>query len=264
MAVTDTNKKPRAIGYVRVSTKDQATNGVSIDMQKEKIKQYCDFYDMELVDILEDAGKSGKTLKRPAAQELIKMVDDKTFDALVIYKLDRLGRSVVDLIGFAQTMEKKEIALHSISEKLDTTSSLGRFFFAVLAALAQLERDIIAERTTEALQLKIARGEKIGAHPPVGKMFVGNMVVDDPYSARVLDYLKEWRDDGYSLNEISLRLAAEGFLSSSGKPYCRETLALLLKKHFGVTPRQSRKRKRPELKKMRGKDDPLMPGSIPD
>lgn len=240
--------KPRAIGYVRVSTKDQAENGVSVDMQRQKIQQYCDFYELELVEILEDAGKSGKTLNRPAAQELIAKVNDKSFDALVIYKLDRLGRSVIDLIGLAQQLEKKGIALHSINERLDTTSSLGRFFFAVIAALAQLERDIIAERTAEALQLKIQRGEKIGARPPVGKMFIGDKVVDDPYTSRVIDLIKEFREEGCSMNKIGLKLAAEGFLSSTGKPYCRETLTLLLKKHHGLTVKETRKRKYPPKK----------------
>lgn len=223
-------KKPRAIGYVRVSTKGQADNGVSIDMQREKIRAYCEFYELELVDILEDAGKSGKNMKRPAAQELIKLVEDKAFDALIIYKLDRLGRSVIDLLSFSQLLEKNDVSLHSINEKLDTTSSFGRFFFTVISALAQLERDIISERTREAMDHKRQRGELLGS-APIGKMVVGNLLVDDPETIRIIDLVKDWREEGNSLRQIGNLLAGEGFLSRTGKPYSAETINCILKRN---------------------------------
>ena len=84
----------KAIGYIRVSTEEQAREGISLENQRGKIEAYCQLNDLELTGILEDAGKSGKDLNREVIQALVAIVKAHSFDAVVVYKLDRLSRRV--------------------------------------------------------------------------------------------------------------------------------------------------------------------------
>ena len=87
----------KAVGYIRVSTEEQATQGVSLDAQTEKVRAYASLYDIELVEIITDAGVSAKTIDRPGLSKALAMLEAEEAEALVIVKLDRLTRSVRDL-----------------------------------------------------------------------------------------------------------------------------------------------------------------------
>ena len=156
------------IGYVRVSTEDQAKEGVSLDNQKSKIEAYCQLKDLELSEIVEDAGISAKNLKRPGVQKVLRMARKKQVDAIVVYKLDRIFRSTVDALETTKMFDKWGVSFHSIEETLDTQSAMGRFFFTLTAALAEMERRIIGERTKAALSHKRSRNEKTGGNVPYG------------------------------------------------------------------------------------------------
>ena len=132
-----------AIGYVRVSTEDQAKEGVSLDNQKSKIKAYCQLKDLELREVIEDAGISAKNLRRPGVQKVLRLARGKEIDAVVVYKLDRIFRSTVDALETTKAFDKWGVSFHSIEETLDTRSAMGRFFFTLTAALAEMERRLI-------------------------------------------------------------------------------------------------------------------------
>ena len=138
----------KAIGYVRVSTVMQANEGVSLDAQKAKIKAYCEFNDLELVEIVVDAGKSAKNTDREGLQTCLEKLANGEATELVVFKLDRLSRKVLDVLNLINAIEACGGSLHSISEKLDTSSALGKFFVNMTAALAQLESNQISERVT--------------------------------------------------------------------------------------------------------------------
>jgi len=95
-----------AIGYARVSTEDQAKEGVSLDNQKSKIKAYCQLKDLELREIVEDAGLSAKNLRRPGVQKVLRLARRKEIDAVVVYKLDRIFRSTVDALETTKAFDK--------------------------------------------------------------------------------------------------------------------------------------------------------------
>ena len=137
----------KAIGYIRVSTEGQATEGVSLDAQASKIRAYCELNDFELVEIICDAGKSAKNTDRDGLQQCLTMLSNNEASALVVYKLDRLSRKVLDALNLISEIESHGASLHSIVEKLDTQSALGKFFVNMTAALSQLERDQVSERT---------------------------------------------------------------------------------------------------------------------
>ncbi len=142
----------KTIGYIRVSTDEQAREGISLESQKAKITAYCELNDLELVGIIEDAGKSGKDLNREGIQSLITEIKARRIDAVVVYKLDRLSRRVRDTLSLMDIIEKKNIAFHSITERIDTKSAMGKFFLNIMASMNQWERDTISERTKDALQ----------------------------------------------------------------------------------------------------------------
>lgn len=150
-------KKQNIIGYVRVSTEDQAKEGVSLEMQRDKIMQYCKLREFNLCRIESDEGKSAKDLNRPGIHKILAAVkkDDTKYTGIVVYKLDRIFRSTQDALSMTKKLQEKGIGFFSIQENLDTASAMGKFFFTILAALAQMERELISERTVAALkQLK--------------------------------------------------------------------------------------------------------------
>ena len=122
----------RAVGYIRVSTTGQAKDGFKLPMQESKIRAYCELNELDPIDIIADAGVSGKNLTgRRGAQELISLIERRKIDAVVIYKLDRLGRKTRDLLEISDLLKKKNVALHSLTEKLDTSTPLGQFYFTI-------------------------------------------------------------------------------------------------------------------------------------
>jgi DNA invertase Pin-like site-specific DNA recombinase len=117
-----------AIGYIRVSTEDQAKEGVSLDSQRAKIQAYCDLKDLELREVIEDAGISAKNLRRPGAQKVLKLTRKKEIDAVVVYKLDRFFRSTIDALETTKAFDKWGVSFHSIEETLDTRSAMEGSF----------------------------------------------------------------------------------------------------------------------------------------
>lgn len=153
----------KVIAYTRVSTTDQA-NGVSLEAQTAKLTAYAALYDLTIVETIEDAGESAKSLHRPGLQRALGMLKRGEADGLVIVKLDRLTRSVADwqtlIDGYFGERAGKQ--LMSVSDSIDTRTAAGRLVLNVLLSVAQWERETTAERTREALRHKIRNGERVG------------------------------------------------------------------------------------------------------
>ena len=152
----------RAIGYVRVSTDGQADHGVSLEMQRTKVEAYAGLHDLALVEVICDEGWSAKSLQRPGVQQMLARVEAGEVAAVVVVKLDRLSRRTRDVLDLVERFERANVALHSIQESLDTKSAIGRFVLRTLASLAEMERDLISERTKDALAHVKAQGKRLG------------------------------------------------------------------------------------------------------
>lgn len=147
-------------GYVRVSSRSQ-----NYDLQVESIKAFCKVRDFQLVKVFGDR-QSGKNMDRVEFQKmlstLIEHKNPQKIETLVVTKLDRVGRSVSDLVGFVKLLEENKIDFVTTLESVDTTNSQGRLFFHIMSALAEYERELINERT-EAGRIKyLANGGKMG------------------------------------------------------------------------------------------------------
>lgn len=157
----------KVVGYIRVSTARQATDGVSMEAQEAKIRAWGELAGADEVLIFRDNGISGKiTANRPGLAAALEAVGPGS--ALVVYSLSRLARSTRDALNISELLHKRGADLVSLSEKLDTSSAAGKMIFRVLAVLAEFERDQVSERTRAALQHKRANGEKTGGDVPYG------------------------------------------------------------------------------------------------
>jgi len=224
----------KAIGYVRVSTEDQAREGISLDHQRAKIRAYCELKDFELVSIIEDAGIGAKNLNRPGAQKVIRLAKSKRVDAVVVYKLDRMFRSTIDALETTQQFDKWGVSFHSIQETLDTKSAMGRFFFTLTAGLAEMERGIIGERTRAALKHKKERGEYTGGGIPFGYDITGDgHLVENLAEQKTIRLIRKLKMEGHTLRSICKELEAEGYTTKTGRTHWNSKTVLMILKRAG-------------------------------
>ena len=192
----------KAIGYVRVSTEDQAREGISLDNQESKIRAYADLNGFELVDVIKDEGLSGKTMDRPGMNRINAMIEAGEIEAVIVYKLDRLSRKTIDILNTLDAWEQKNIAFHSITDRIDTKTAAGKFLLTILSALAQMERDLISERTVDALAHKKRIGEWCG-RVPFGYKIEDNRLVEDEEAMKAIKKAKRLRSIGKPYRDIS-------------------------------------------------------------
>ncbi len=206
----------KAVGYIRVSTEEQAREGISLEVQEDKVKKYADLHNLDLVEVIRDEGKSGKDLNREGIQKVISLCKDRSVDHLVVYKMDRLTRRTLDLLTLVEEVFKpNRVQFHSISEKVDTSTAQGKFFLTITGAMAQMERDLISERTREALRYKISQGENVGS-PPLGFLAEDKKLLRIDGEFKVVSYVKSLKRKKLSLRQIANRLNEQGVSTKRG------------------------------------------------
>lgn len=225
----------KVIGYVRVSSEDQAVNGVSLDAQAEKIRVYCVAKDWELVDLVRDEGISAKNLKQPGLQGILDRIPKRNgkrgFDGLVVVKLDRLTRSVGDLAGLNKLFEANHVDLVSIQESVDTSTASGRLFYNIIACLSEWERGVISERTRDALRHKRNSGQLAGS-VPFGYAVNGDGKTLAPIAGEqeTLKTIRAMRAGSLSYWKISDRLNGDGIATKKGGKWYPATVQSVLER----------------------------------
>ena len=208
----------QALGYARVSTDEQAREGVSLQAQVARIRAYAQAKELELLDVLTDDGISGKTLERPALRELIQRCESGEVGHVVVVKLDRLTRHTRDLLALVDDLFlAREIELHSVSESLDTSTPHGRFVLTLFGGLAQMERELIGERTRTAMAYKREQRQPT-SHPPLGFQAIGSRKSMEPVPEEletVRKILERWRRGGSYLG-IAAQLNTDGIPTKRG------------------------------------------------
>lgn len=209
----------KVVGYCRVSTDQQADQGISLDAQRQQIVNYCNRNDLDLIDVVVDGGQSGKDLDRPGFKKVIHLLESGRAYGLVIAKLDRLSRSIIDICKLVdQYFSNQRYALLSANENIDTKSSTGRLHLYLISVFAQIERESIVERVTTAIRHYQAQGGKVGC-APYGWRYSdrldarGNRILEeDPKQQAAIQRMCELHDAGKSVREII------GILTSEGHP----------------------------------------------
>lgn len=221
----------KVIGYIRVSTEEQAANGQSLDAQRAKLEAYAALYDLELVEIITDAGASAKSLNRPGLQDALTKLRRGVADGLVIAKLDRLTRNVGDwqrlIDGYFGDKAGKQ--LFSVADSIDTRTAAGRLVLNVLLSVAQWERETIAERTADALQHKIRKGERCGKVRFGYELAAdGKTLVAVPSEQEAIALMKELRAAGQTLRDIAAELNRRGIQTKEGGQWKHTTVSGIL------------------------------------
>ena len=155
--------------YIRVSTDEQAEQGYSIDFQKEKLIHYCKSQDWNDYKLYIDDGYTGTNTERPALKRMIRHIKEKKVNSVLVYKLDRLSRRQKDILELIEDeFEKNGASFTSSVEKIDTSTAFGKAMLGVLAVFAQLDRDMIIERTTAGRRQRVSQGKWYGGRIPFG------------------------------------------------------------------------------------------------
>ncbi|EOP86000.1 hypothetical protein IGM_04375 [Bacillus cereus HuB4-4] len=172
--------------YIRVSTEEQAKEGYSIANQKEKLIAFCESQGWSSYKIYSDEGYSAKDMKRPALQEMFNDMTQGVIKIILVYKLDRLTRSVRDLYTMLETFDKHDCKFKSATEVYDTTTAMGRLFITLVAALAQWERENTAERVRVVMENNVKNGKWKGGTLAYGyQLKNGNIVINEDEAATV-------------------------------------------------------------------------------
>jgi len=191
--------------YVRVSTEEQAKEGISIGAQTERCEAYCKARGWTVAKVYTDAGHSAGSLKRPALNDLMEDVDTKKFSTLLVYKIDRFSRNLKDLISILDDLKKKGINFTSVTEQIDTTTAMGEAFFQIIGVFAQLERGMVKERVNLAFGKKINEGEALH-RAPLGYTYKNRKLVIDPKEEqKVKDIFNMWTS-GIHYKEIATQV----------------------------------------------------------
>jgi DNA invertase Pin-like site-specific DNA recombinase len=191
------------VGYVRVSTDEQTSSGLGLEAQRASIEAECDRRGWELLAIYEDAGASGKSLNgRPELQKALEVVRSHDAGALVVGKLDRLSRSLLDFSTLMVESQEQGWALVILDLGVDTTTPSGEMIANVMATFAQFERRLIGQRTKDALAVKKRQGVRLGRPPSV--------------SADVVQRIRRERKAGKSLRAIADGLNDDGVERAHG------------------------------------------------
>lgn len=218
---TPTGIERKAIGYTRVSTVDQADNGVSMAAQESRVQAYCELHALDLVEIIKDNGVSGgKPLaSREGGRAVLKALSMGEAGNVVTTKLDRAFRSTTDALTHIEAWNKQGVGFHVIDlggdQSLNTRSATGQFVMTMLAALGELERGLIGERTRAVLTHKRDQGQVYGP-TPYGFTREGDTLVEDPGELGVVARVKRLHAGGLSLRRIAAVLEGEGVPTKQG------------------------------------------------
>lgn len=219
----------KTIAYLRVSTDKQADKGVSLEAQRAKVAAYAELYDLEIVDVIVDAGVSAKTLDRPGLVRALAALKSGKADALLVAKLDRLTRSVRDLGELVERyFAPGKAALLSVGEQIDTRSAAGQLVLNVLASVSQWEREAIGERTSAAMQHMATEGAYTGGEAPTAFAVVVGRLQPVEAEQAVLAEARKLRAAGLSLRAVAAELDRAGLRARTGRPFAATQIARMV------------------------------------
>lgn len=226
----------RAVGYVRVSSDEQAVEGVSLDAQEARIRAYAAMRGFDLIAIYREEAVSGKIQlnRRPQGAQLVETLNRKRARHVIAVKLDRLFRNAADALNQTEAWDKAKCALHVIDmggAAIDTASAMGRMFFTMAAAFAEMERNVTSERTKAALQHKKANREVYTNITPLGFDRDGGRLVENAGELETVRRIREMKASGVSLRRIAATLNESGTPTKLGGRWHLVTVQNVLRIH---------------------------------
>ena len=203
--------------YVRVSTQEQAEHGYSIEEQTERLQGYCKAMGWKVAKIYTDAGYTGSNTQRPALSDLVEASNRGLFDAVVVFKLDRLSRSQKDTLTLIEGFQEHGIAFISMTESFDTSTPFGHATVGILSVFAQLEREQIKERCSLGREGR-AKGGKYrgGGYTPIGYEYKDGQLIVNESEAAQIRLIHERFQHGDSFRSIAKMMTDKGYTHKYG------------------------------------------------
>jgi DNA invertase Pin-like site-specific DNA recombinase len=227
----------RLLGYLRVSTDEQADSGAGLAAQQEQLRRAFEYEGWDLVEIVRDEGASGKDLDRPGLRRALELIVAGDADGLVVAKLDRLTRSVVDFGDLLEWFDLAQAAFVALDLRLDTSTPTGAMVAHVLVVVAEWERRTIGQRTKDAMAAKRRAGEATGLPS----------ILDDP---KLVARIFELKDQDLTRTEIARTLTEEGWKTvRGGKAWRPSALQVVL--GYQRPPRRRRRAELPPIPRRR-------------
>lgn len=217
--------------YIRVSTEEQAREGYSISAQKHKLKSFCIAQDWDVADIYVDEGISAKNMERPELKRMLKDIQMSKIDCVLVYRLDRLTRSVFDLYKLLEIFDEHDCKFKSATEVYDTTTAMGRMFITIVAALAQWERENTGERISFGYAEKVRKGKYALNFRPFGydlDLKTSELSINEKEASSVRLIYKKYID-GYGAGKIAKYLNDKGITTRDGNQWNDKTTMAILK-----------------------------------
>ncbi len=232
-------KKNFVVGiYPRVSTEDQSRFGFSLDEQEESLKRLCEWKGYKIYKVYREEGVSAKSMNRPKFQEMIQDMKDGKINKILVYKLDRLTRSIQDLETICKLLEEYKCDLESECEEINTSTPTGVFFMRMTTILAQLEIERTSERTKFGLMGAAKKGHFSGKAPIGYRKINKELVIDEVESEVVKDIFKSYLN-GLSVCTITKQLNEKNVLNRNWRT---TTIDRMLSNYIYAGNYQHRKR----------------------
>lgn len=220
-----------AVVYCRVSTAGQRDEGVSLELQQERIATWCSHNGYVPHAVFVEVMSGGRADNRPELQKAV-AATCRMRGVLVVYSLSRLARSVKDTIVIAERLERCGANLVSLSERIDTTSAMGKMVFRLLSTLNEFERDQLAERTTNAMAHLRRSNRRISSRIPLGYDLAadGNTLLINAAEQKVVAQICTWRRRGMTMVLIAEKLHASRVPTKAGGTWCPSTVRGILER----------------------------------
>ncbi|HDX9538244.1 MULTISPECIES: recombinase family protein [Bacillus] len=221
-------KPIQAVMYARVSTEEQATEGYSIKAQKDLLNTYAEKHNLTIISEYIDEGKSGKSIDgRPQMIHLLEDAKQEKFEAVIVYKLDRLARKTRDSLEIVETLGSHGVQLISLSENIDTTTPHGKMFYTVLSSLAEMERDQIVGRVKMGMTQRAKEGKWNGGQC-FGYDAKEKKLVVNENEAKIVKEIFDYADQGFGYKKIVGILNQKGYITKRGNVFSIGTLKGIL------------------------------------
>ena len=206
--------------YVRVSTEEQAKEGYSLAAQTDKIVEFIKNKGWTYSEVYCDDGYSAAHRRRPALERMLADAAQRQFEAVMVYKIDRLSRNLKDLIEIVEELAKDGAGFKSITELIDTTTPEGRLMFHQFGSFAQYERELISQRTTMGVHKRLKTGLWPGGCPPYGYDLKDGRLLLVKSEAKIIKQMFElYLNKQYGVINIARYLNATGIKTKQGKKW---------------------------------------------
>lgn len=218
----EVSDEPRAaVGYVRVSTEQQAKHGVSLEAQEKRIVAYCEAHGLSLLQIYKDAGISGEKVKtRPGIMSAVERCKENGA-VLVAYSLSRISRKIKHLMEISEQLVRHGGDIACIVETIDTSTATGRMMFKLLALFAEFERDLLIERINTGMEVARNKFQKLSRYSPYGwkEETVNDRLVPDEAEQEIRSKILNYLNSGLNAKEVRDKLNDSGLRRRGGKKW---------------------------------------------